>query len=224
MTNIKANREPRKIAVVVDNESWILPWAEDLVERACKQGDNAYLVRKYDDIKSGWSAFYLSCVNITPPNILLLNERNLVVHASDLPKGRGFSPLTWSILDDENDIPVCLFEAKIELDSGPIIYRDYLAFEGHELINEMRLELGKKTVELCLRFIQEQTAPAGTPQTGEPTSLLPRRPKDSEIDPSKTIQSQFNQFRVADNESYPTFFTHSGHRYRLLIEKDDDIK
>ena len=83
---------PRKIAVVVDNDSWVLPFAETLVERAVSGGDDAVLCRTHSKIGAGTVAFYLGCVKITPPDVLARNQHNLVVHASDLPSGRGFSP------------------------------------------------------------------------------------------------------------------------------------
>ena len=33
-----------------------------------------------------------------------MNKNNIVVHASDLPKGRGFSPMSWQILEGKNKI------------------------------------------------------------------------------------------------------------------------
>jgi len=151
--------------------------------------------------------------------VLARNRRNLVVHESDLPRGRGFSPLTWRVIEGKNRIPVCLLEATAEVDAGPIIYRDKLDFEGHELIDEMRQMLGNKSVELCLRFLSETDPPIGTPQCGEPTYFGRRRPADSRVDPHRSIASQFDLLRVVDNQNYPAFFDYRGHRYALKIDK-----
>ena len=75
------------------------------------------------------------------------NQRNLVVHASDLPRGRGFSPLSWLVIDGVNEIPVCLIEAVDEVDAGPVVYREAINFEGHELLDEMRVVLGKMHIK-----------------------------------------------------------------------------
>jgi len=42
--------------------------------------------------------FYLSYGRIVDTNLLARHKNNLMAHASDLPKGRGWSPLTWEIL------------------------------------------------------------------------------------------------------------------------------
>jgi methionyl-tRNA formyltransferase len=215
-------KKPRKVSVVVDNDSWVVPHTEELVRTLNDNGDEAVLCRAHDDVAEGAVAYYIGCTSITPPEVLARSHRNLVVHASDLPKGRGFSPLTWQILEGCNDIPVCLLEAAAEVDSGPIVYRDGLRFEGHELIDEMRNALGRKTVEMCLRFMDEETPPRGVSQEGEPTRYSRRHPEDSRLDPDRTIAEQFDLLRVVDNNRYPAYFDYRGRRYRVMVEKSDD--
>ena len=213
--------KPRKISVVVDNPGWVLPHAGQLVAALNQTGDDAMLCRGHDEVEVGDVAFYLGCVTITPPEVLARNRRNLVVHASDLPKGRGFSPMTWLVLDGRNDIPVCLLEAAEEVDAGQIVYRTAMRFEGHELIDEMRAVLGKLHVDLCRKFLDELDPPAGAAQQGEATFYPRRRPADSRLDPSRSIAAQFDLLRTVDNQAYPAFFDLRGRRYKLTIEKPD---
>ncbi|MEX2525583.1 MAG: formyltransferase family protein [Gammaproteobacteria bacterium] len=210
---------PRRITVFIDNDEWMLPWCEELVDRINSGGDHAVLCRAVSDLAKGAVAFLLSCHRIVPPGSLTLHHRNLVVHASELPQGRGMSPLTWQILEGKNRIPVSLLEAAEEVDAGRVIYRDHLRFEGHELIDEMRHVLAEKTLQLCERFLQEPVPPEGTPQEGEPSYWPRRGPADSVLDPQSSIADQFNLLRVVDNDRYPAFFDWRGHRYRLRIEK-----
>ena len=210
---------PRAIWLVVDNPSWILPWAERLVAEIDAGGDQARLARDHAEIGQGAVAFYLGCIKITPPDVLARNRRNLVVHASDLPNGRGFSPLTWLTLEGKSQIPVCLIEAVQEVDAGPVVLRDQLNFEGHELIDEMRAALGEVTARLCRLFLESPEPLAGTQQEGEPSTYPRRYPKDSRLDPNRAIAMQFNLLRTVDNDAYPAYFDLNGHRYRLRIEK-----
>ena len=73
-----------------------------------------------------------------PDQFRLRFRHTLVVHESDLPQGKGWSPLTWQILAGQVSIPVTLFEAVKRADSGPIYAQRWLHFEGHELIDELR--------------------------------------------------------------------------------------
>lgn len=212
-------QKPRRVAVVIDNPSWVLPHGKSLVSEINGQGDRARLCRSHDDVTGGGIAFYLGCIKITPPGVLGRNHRNLVVHASDLPRGRGFSPLTWQIIGGIDDIPVCLLEAVDEVDAGNVVYRERIGYQGHELIEEMREMLGRRQIDLCLRFLAEPFPPPGEPQTGEISKFERRRPADSELDPHRTIAEQFNLLRTVDNDRYPAFFGLHGHRYKISITK-----
>jgi len=212
----------RRVTVVVDNPSWIVPFAEELVTQSRESGDDAVFVRKFQDITDGSVAFYLGCLRVTPPEILARNKQNLVVHASDLPKGRGFSPLTWQILEGKNRIPVCLLNAVEEVDAGPVIYREEIEYEGHELLAELQQKLGMMTVALCRRYLSEPIPPKGQPQAEGATFYPRRRPIDSRLDPNRTIVDQFNLLRVVDNKRYPAWFDYQGKRYVIGIEKKSD--
>jgi methionyl-tRNA formyltransferase len=215
-------KKPRVVTVVVDNESWVLPYATRLVARLSEAGDTATLVRTHGDIPHGSVAFFLGCLKIAGPEVLARNRKNLVVHASDLPKGRGFSPLTWQILEGTNRIPVCLLEAAQGVDSGPVVERSWIEYEGHELNDELRGPLGELHVSLCHSYLQAGEPPMGTEQTGTPSVYPRRRPADSRLDPHKSIAEQFELLRIVDNERYPAFFELRGHRYMLKIEKDQE--
>jgi len=212
------NQRPRRISVVVDNPSWILPYAEVLVERLNQGGDQARLCRDYAEVENGVAAFLLGCVRLAQPEVLARNRYNLVVHESDLPKGRGFAPLAWQIIEGKNDIPICLLEASKEAaDAGVVYYRDVMHFIGYELHDDLRACQGEMTVALCHRFMNEPEPPVGKPQMGEPSCYGRRRPENSQLDIKLPLMDQFNLLRTVDNQNYPAYFNHLGNRYRLEI-------
>ncbi len=213
--------KPRKISVVVDNDSWILPYAEELVAWCNKQGDDAILCRNHDEIREGIIAFYLGCIKITPSEILDKNKYNMVVHESDLPKGRGFAPMTWQILEGINNIPICLFEASDGFDEGNIALKDVIKLDGHELCPEWRDLQGQKTIEICQKLISSNAPIKTIVQQGKSTSYKRRNKEHSRLDPNKTIAEQFQLLRVVDNYRYPAFFDYKGHRYKIKVEKYD---
>jgi len=190
-----------------------------LVEQLCASGDLATLVSRQEEVGNGEVAFFLGCLRITPPDILANNRCNLVVHASNLPEGKGFSPLTYQIIAGLNRIPVCLLHAVEAVDSGPIVYREWIDYEGHELIHELRRKLGQATVALCCRFMEESIPLSGTQQRGATSTYPRRRPVNSALDPNQTISEQFDLLRTVDNDNYPAFFDLRGHRYAIKIEK-----
>lgn len=215
-------KKPRKVTIVVDNDSWILPYVARLADQINRGGDHVKIARAHDDVGAGHVAFYLGCMRITPQDILDRNHKNIVVHASDLPKGRGFAPVAWQILEGKSDIPVCLLEMAAEVDAGPVVFREKIHLDGDELYSEWRDILGQKIVDMCLCYLESESPPQGVEQQGEPTFYKRRRPKDSELDPTKSIEDQFNLLRVVDNENYPAFFTLHGKTYKLKISKVEE--
>ena len=113
-----------------------------------------------------------------------------------------------------------MIEASSAVDSGPIIYIDSLQFEGHELCDEIRNAQGEKTIELCKRYLSASSIPESSSQNGMSHFIRGERQRDSRSDPEKSIISQFNQLRVADNSNVSSFFEAQGCRYMLKIEKD----
>ena len=208
------------ITILVDNpNSWAIPYAHELVPQLTENNHQVELVPRAEDIMEGDIVFFLSCERIVPTQILTRNKHNLVIHASNLPHGKGWSPLAWQILEGKNEIPITLFEAVEKVDSGPIYFQDVIRLQGHELNDEVKEMQGKKTVELALRFVNSYPAVLGRDQEG-PESFYPRRtPKDSEADVDNSLRELFNQFRVADNKRYPIYFSHMGHKYILTITK-----
>lgn len=210
--------EQTRISVVVDPPGgWFDPFAERLRDKLQAVGHDVILVDAQREVQRGEIAFYLSCTGITPPEILARNSQNVVVHASPLPQGRGFSPLAWQVLDGCNIIPITMISMTEEVDAGDVLMRRNLEFNGHELNDEMRARLGDEIVGMCVEFVGRPTI--GQPQRGEPTWYRRRRREDSRLDPVSSIESQFDLLRVVDNERYPAYFDLRGHRYYLSITR-----
>ena len=213
--------KPRRIVILVDNDSWILPYAERFVGELCGNGEAAQLVRHAEHLPESDVAFLLGCVQVASDQSLCRSRFNLVVHESELPKGRGFSPMTWQILEGRTSIPICLFNATSDIDAGAVLYRDTIELRGSETHDEWRSLQGEKTIELCRRFLDEPAPLEGNAQSGEPTFYPRRTPYDSRLDPNRTIAEQFDMLRVADPDRYPGYFFHRGRRYLLVLSPDE---
>ena len=209
-----------KITVLTDScESWFVPFGRALVDALQVEHDVSY-VHSAEQIRAGDICFLLSCIRLLPHECLARNENNIVVHASDLPRGKGFSPLQWQILSGENDITLTLFEATEGADNGPAYFKRTVHFDGHELLGELRHSLGQAINAMCIDYVQKRATLVAIPQTGRETIYRRRSRKDDELDSSKSLRELFNQFRIADNDHHPLFFQHLGHRYLLKVYKD----
>jgi len=212
-----------RISVYSDACSWNDAYILELLPNWLVDGHEVTWAHDAATLPEGDICFYLSYGRIVGVDLLRRHKNNLVVHASDLPRGRGWSPLTWQILEGKDQIPVTLFEAAETVDSGPIYKQVVLQFSGLELIDELRHAVMRATVDLCRSFVREYPAiTAGIPQQGEPTFYARRYPKDSVIDTEKSVQEQFNLLRTVDNVRYPAWFEFKGKRFILRIEKQDE--
>jgi len=207
-----------KVQLLIDNpNSWMIPYAEQLCEQIICEYGECQLIGSHEQIQQGDVLCLLSCEKILKD--LSKNHYNLVVHGSALPQGRGWSPLTWQVLEGKNEIPMTLFEATSAVDAGRIYLQSTIRLDGTELNHEMRDKQGIAIIDLIMKFLQSLPAPVSIEQQGEASYYKRRSPEDSRLDVSKSIADQFNLLRVVDNDRYPAFFTYKGSRYTLKIEK-----
>lgn len=210
-----------KIFILVDDyESWFVPYGERLKKKLIDQNHEVHLIHRPSKEYSGQLCFMLSCVHIVDQEFITQFNHCIVVHASDLPRGKGFSPLQWQILEGSNEIVLTLFEASSQADAGPFYFKDTLVFAGYELLPDLRDEMAKKIVEMCVTYTTQSNYLIPEIQSGPETNYRRRAKKDDEIDISKSIEEQWNHFRIADNMRHPLWFEHMGHRYILRIERE----
>jgi len=208
------------IQVLVDNpRSWIIPYAKSLVDQLCNFGHNAILINDSKQVVEGDILCLLACERIFKG--LHLNKHNLVVHESDLPSGKGWSPVSWQVLEGKNRIPVTLIEAHDRVDSGHIYSQREILLRGDELCPEIKYHQGKQTIALIMDFVNKYPEVEGKPQSGEESYYPKRTAESSELDVSNSIESQFNLLRICDNDRYPAFFVKDGIKYILKIQKDE---
>ncbi len=211
-----------KVTILTDDaSSWFVPFGQRLKDELTGLNHEAQYIHTAEDMVQSNVCFLLSCTRIVPKEKLELNERNIVIHASDLPQGKGFSPLQWQILEGKDSITLTLFEAVDEVDAGPYYFKDSIELKATELYDELRLKLGNKIVEMAVRLVRNLDELKPKEQTGAESFYPRRRDKDDELDITRSIESQFNHFRIADNEKYPLWFEYKGQKYTLKIEKKD---
>ena len=194
-----------KIQILIDNpSSWILPYAKELVVDLERKGHNVIMIHEPELVEQGDILCLLACERIFSD--LHLNKHNLVVHESALPNGKGWSPVTWQILEGKNQIPVSLFEAETSVDAGVIYGQTYIELSGKELLTEIKKKQGVATNKLLMDFIEKYPNVKGVEQQGKSTFYPRRTAKDSELDVNDSLANQFNLLRVCDNDRYPAYF------------------
>jgi UDP-2,4-diacetamido-2,4,6-trideoxy-beta-L-altropyranose hydrolase len=214
--------EAFSITILSDRTTWMNPWISTILADWAMAGHRINWVHEPSKVSEGDFCFMLSCGEIVSSDILNRNKNNLVVHGSALPQGKGWSPLSWQIIEGAESILITLFEATDNVDSGMIYLQEKMQFQGHELIDELRQQQAEATMRLCKQFVAQYPSilDQSRKQNGESTFYSKRTPSDSQLDPNKTIAEQFNLLRIVDNKSYPAYFDLNGTRYILKVEKE----
>lgn len=220
-SSISNKNEKKTISITIcsDSKSWINKTVADLIIAWLAEGHSCAWVNDAQDLPGGDICFYLGFERIVKRDLRSRYKHNLVVHASDLPKGRGWSPASWLICEGKKHIPITLLEAVDEVDAGGIFAQNWIELKGTELVDDWRAHLANHTLLLAKNFVAEfpESLKSLRPQMGQPSYYSKRRPQDSELNPDKTIREQFNLLRVVDNESYPAFLTIDGKVFILKI-------
>ena len=208
----------KKIAFLFDKTNdWLSQYFPEALNAS--QRFDARVFYDEEKIRGFDLVFVLGHTKVLKGEILSSNKLLLVVHESDLPKGRGFAPVQWQILKGKADISVCLLEVSDEVDAGNIFEKMILSLDGSELYEEIRQKQAVVTFELISRFIEKYPNLNFEAQQGMPTFYRRRNPSDSQLDLDKTIRDQFNLLRICNNDDWPAFFELDGVRYTLKIDK-----
>ena len=180
-------------------------------------------VRAKEDLPGGDILFLISCSEIISAEDRATYKSSLVIHASDLPHGRGWSPHIWQLLEGADKITVSLLEAEDQVDSGRIWHQVQFDVPSHALWDEINADLFAAEIELLNFAVNHFSTinPQAQNSHIEPTFYRRRYPEDSRIDAQQSIASQFNQIRVCDPIRFPAYFEMHGCRYKITLEKSN---
>ena len=175
-----------------------------------------------NNIKHFDVVFVLGFTRILKKDFLEANNQVLIIHESNLPNGKGFSPLQWQILEGKDKIVFSLLEAVEEFDSGDIIEQIELNLDGTELYDEIRSKQAKYTLQLIEMFIKNYPHFNRRKQSGKSTFYKRRKKSDSELNIDLSIKELFPLLRIVNNKDWPGFFRINGVKYILKIYKEKE--
>jgi methionyl-tRNA formyltransferase len=134
-------------------------------------------------------------------------------HETDLPYGRGGSPLQNLIALGHRETVVTALKMTEALDAGPIYSKRKLSLEG--LAEEIFIRASYIVAEMIKTIITEDPKPME--QVGEPTFFNRRKPNQSKIPTEKiNLAGLFDHIRMLDAEGYPKAYLEiGGFRYEI---------
>ena len=201
-----------------DPQHPIKPWLQEWIADN-RRVHRIELCHQASELSGGDFLFLVSCQEIIRAALRSQYRYTLVLHASDLPEGRGMSPHVWSVLAGHNELMLSLINAADEVDAGDIWQKRLVRIRTTDLWYEIDAQLFDAELELISWALDHCDTTIPVPQQGPITRHRRRTPEDSRIDPSKPLLESFNQLRVANPDRYPAWFEIDGQRYALKLEK-----
>ena len=138
---------------------------------------------------------------IVPASILSSFEC-VCFHMTDLPYGRGGSPLQNLIVRGHKDTKLSALKMTAELDAGPIYMKAGLSLDG------TAQDILDRAYDLSARMICEIVAdePVPSPQAGSSETFKRRTPSDSLLPQSVELLQLYDHIRMLDADGYPRAF------------------
>ncbi|MBZ5705064.1 MAG: methionyl-tRNA formyltransferase [Acidobacteriia bacterium] len=146
------------------------------------------------------------------PQEIVENFECVCFHMTDVPYGRGGSPLQNLIVRGHRETMLTALRMSADFDAGPVYLRQPLSLEGNaEEVYMRATELSAKMIE---RITREHPAPE--PQHGEVVNFKRRKPEESEIGRPSSLQELHDFIRMLDAEGYPhAFLNYGGFRFEF---------
>lgn len=128
--------------------------------------------------------------------------------ADRLPKGRGRSPLNWSLIEGRKRFLLHLFMIKPGVDDGDVFAVEDFDITAHDDIETLYMKISIAARRMLLANLPDLLA--GTikvqPQVGEPSYYPKRTPEDGRIDWEAMGLDQIYNFIRAQTRPYPGAF------------------
>ncbi len=131
----------------------------------------------------------------------------VIFHMTELPFGRGGSPLQNLIVRGIYETQLTALRCVAELDAGPIYMKRPLSLYG--TAEEILSRASKLSGEMIESIVREQPTPQT--QVGEPTVFRRRTPQDGDLEELDELEKVFDYIRMLDADGYPPAFLETEH-------------
>ena len=148
----------------------------------------------------------------------------VIFHMTDLPYGRGGSPLQNLIQRGHTSTMLTALRCSAGLDAGDVYLKQPLSLHGSA--EEIFLRADGLIEQMIEHIVDEE--PLATPQQGEPVLFSRRSPAQSHLAscPEGDIAAWYDQIRMLDAEGYPHAFLEAhGMRmeFRRVCQRSDGL-
>jgi len=136
------------------------------------------------------------------PNEIYSNYHSIGFHMTDLPFGRGGSPLQNLIVNGIKETKISAFRITEQLDAGPIYLKKEMSLYG--TAEEIFIRASEIALQMIETIIKENPKPFD--QKGDITEFKRRKPSEGNICELDSLNRVFDHIRMLDADGYPQAF------------------
>ncbi len=206
----------RERIVICTQKSWNIQYAEQMKEQYRDRYDVIVMTKKeqltpeiLQDIKPRYLFFphwsYLIPESVYGPYTCV------VFHMTDLPFGRGGSPLQNLIVRGYTRTKLSAIRVDAGLDTGDIYGKEELELDG--TADDILRRASGLIFTRMIPWIVEQN-PKPVPQQGAPVTFRRRKPEEGKLLPEMDEKTIYDYIRMLDGEGYPNAYVEMGD-YRI---------
>ena len=158
------------------------------------------------------------------PEEIFSQSETILFHMTDLPYGRGGSPLQNLIQRGHSSTMISAIRMEKSLDTGAVYLKRPLNLSGSAA------QIFKRASDIIFDMIAEivETEPKAVPQQGQPTIFSRRTPDMSVVPKIGEPEQLYNHIRMLDAPGYPPAFIDYG-EFRISltdasIDSDGSVK
>lgn len=191
--------------IILSQKSWNKSLLKDL---SLTTDDNWFLISSKDDFNNdnlkriNPDKIFIPHWSYIIPELIFNSYECIVFHMTDLPYGRGGSPLQNLILLGHKNTKISALQVESGIDTGDIYLKKDLSLSGsaqhiyeraNEVIRNMIIEIVK-------------TKPVPIKQEGKPTLFKRRKPLMSNMNDVESLDEVYDFIRMLDADGYPPAF------------------
>ena len=150
------------------------------------------------------------------PKEIYENYECIVFHMTDLPFGRGGSPLQNLIVRGFKETKIAALKVEKGIDTGGVYLKKTLSLEGtaEEIFKRASVIIEEMVFEIIAQDLQP------IPQKGEVTVFKRRKQEESNIKDLNELEKIYDYIRMLDCEGYPhAFIETSNFKYEFTTAK-----
>lgn len=211
--------------IIATIKPWNIQNAVKMTERYKEMHEIKILKEKQDLTKEALDQFQPDIVffphwSYMIPAEIYENYTCIVFHMTDLPFGRGGSPLQNLIVRGIYETKISAIRVVGELDAGPVYMKEALTLEGSA--QEIYSRMSDLIFQSMIPVFMERELTAAS-QQGEIVYFKRRTPEQSRIPDNLSLRQVYDYIRMLDAQGYPNAYVDLGRcRIKLRCAQIED--